>query len=640
MSDRSAVVVVNYASSHLVAANLPASTTDDQVVVVVDSWSDEAERASMVELAAEHGWILEVPAVNTGFGAGMNIGVRRALLEGATSVVLLNPDARVEPEGLRRLIDQVEADPTLLLAPRIVRPDGRPWQSTVMDLRLDDGTVGSSRRRASGARVMEWVSGAVMVMSAELWRRVEGFDDDYFLYWEDIDLCRRVHDAGGRVGVDESVTAVHDEGGTHSDGGARAKSEAFYYYNIRNRGLYATKWLPKGDRTRWAVATPRTALAVLLTGGRRQFVQGLKPWRAYARGVLASYRVMSTAPRPATGPRVRVLESFPTPTAATNPYITQLHAALAADPQLAVRCWSWWGALSGGYDVFHTHWTEALIESRGRLSTAARRLLFGVFLVRLRLTRTPIVRTVHNLERPSGLSWTERRLLDAVDRLTAARVVLNEFTPVPAGAPNVVIPHGHYRDWFAAHPTPPAIAGRIAFIGKIRRYKNVEGLAQAFSALPRDDKDFSLHIAGKPSSRELARALESGAASDPRISLTLGFVSDADLVREVGESELVVLPYHEMHNSGSVLAALSLNRPVLVPDNAFNRALADEVGPGWVVTFDGALTADVLVEALHKGRVTQRSPSPDLAQREWSDVGERHRQVFRQALAVVRPGWG
>ena len=67
-------------------------------------------------------------------------------------------------------------------------------------------------------------------------------------------------------------------------------------------------------------------------------------------------------------------------------------------------------------------------------------------------------------------------------------------------------------------------------------------------------------------------------------------------MREVSESELVVLPYHQMHNSGSVLAALSLDRSVLVPDSEFNRSLAEEVGPGWVVTYDGDLTAESILQ--------------------------------------------
>ncbi len=649
-ASRAAVVVVNYGSSDLLATNLAACTAPGDLVVVVDSWSDAEVRQEVLQLGGERGWLVITPDHNTGFGTGINLGVARALEEGATSVVLLNPDARLDPGDRARLVDQVEADHGLLLAPRIVRPDGSPWMSGLMDLRLADGTNRSSRHRRPGMAVMEWVSGAVMVLSRELWEQVGGFDDDYFLYWEDVDLCRRVHEAGGAVRVDDRITAVHDEGGTHADGGGRAKAEAFYYYNIRNRALFAAKWLDAPNRARWARRAPSAAWDTMLTGGRRQFVESLRPWRALVRGLLASIRI-SVAGAPSSTPpaatrvtampepsdTVRVLESFNSPGPLTNPYITQLRDALVATPGVRVHCWDWKFALFGAYDVFHTHWTEVLIESRGTIATALRRLLFGLFLVRLWVTRTAVVRTVHNLELPSGLSRVEVLLLTLADRLTTARIALNEFTPVPEGTPYALIPHGHYRDWYGRCPEPVTVPNRLAFIGKVRRYKNVEGLARAFSALPAA-AGYSLHISGKPSSSDLADALQAFAAADPRIELELGFIEDDDLVREVGEAELVVLPYHEMHNSGSVLAVLSLDRPVLVPENAFNAALAAEVGPGWVLTFPEELSADAIVEGLAAARERPRGVRPDLSRREWSDAGTRHLVLFRESIAAMRGG--
>lgn len=650
---RPAVIVVNYGSSELLARNLTASTNRGDLVVVVDSWSDEAERAAVLRLAGAHGWLVETPDINTGFGVGMNLGAARALAEGATSLLLLNPDARIAPSAAGRLFAQVEAERSLLLAPRILRPDGTVWMTTTMDLRLSDGTNRSSRHREPGMDVMVWVSGAVMALSAELWLRIGGFDDDYFLYWEDVDLCRRVHAAGGSIRVDETTTAVHDEGGTHADGQGRAKSEAFYYYNIRNRALYAAKWLEPTDRSRWTARTLSTAWDTMLTGGRRQFLEGVRPWRALARGITASVAIslrpgssgstlgptamvsgMPAADAPAD---VRVLESFPTPSRLTNPYITQLRDALVDTPGVRVHCWDWKFALLGGYDVFHAHWPEALIEGRDRWRTAMRRLLYALFLLRLWVTRVPIVRTAHNLELPSGLSASEVLLLRATDRLTVERIVLNEFTPVPPGSGRAEIAHGHYRDWYGRFPEPAPVPGRVAFIGKIRRYKNVEGLARAFSDLPADaGVDYSLRIAGNPSSPELAAALEAFAQADDRIVLSLGFVEDEDLVREVGEAELVVLPYHEMHNSGSVLAVLSLDRPVLVPENEFNARLAAEVGPGWVLMFTGDLTADDIAAGLRTARAGERAARPDLTARDWAEAGERHLGAFREAIAIVR----
>lgn len=329
---------------------------------------------------------------------------------------------------------------------------------------------------------------------------------------------------------------------------------------------------------------------------------------------------------------VHVLQSYRGPGPQTNPYIIQLHESLAATPGVQPHAHSWRTALIGRYDVFHAHWPEALIERRGPISTFGRRVLYALVLARMAVQGIPVVRTVHNVELPQGIGRVERLLLGWTDRLTRMRILLNEFTPVPAGARTTLIEHGHYRDWFAKFPPADSVAGRVLFFGKVRRYKNVEGLLRAF----RDSADeaLSLRVVGSPSSEELADALRAEAGDDPRIALHLRFVDDAELVREVGESRLVVLPYPEMHNSGSVLAALSLDRAVLVPDNAFNRALAEEVGEGWVIRFTGDLdTRDIergaaAVEAL-PGR-------PDLGRRDWGDTGRRHLAAYRDAIAARR----
>ncbi|WP_240739803.1 glycosyl transferase [Leucobacter triazinivorans] len=325
---------------------------------------------------------------------------------------------------------------------------------------------------------------------------------------------------------------------------------------------------------------------------------------------------------------MRVLQSYIGPGPRTNPYIVQLHDRLAATPGVAVRGFSWRTALLGRYDVFHAHWPEALIERRGRLSTLARTSLYALFLARASVQGIPIVRTVHNIELPSGIGRIERLLLAWTDRLTRMRILLNEFTPVPPEAATMLIEHGHYRDWFARFPQAAPARGRLLFFGKVRRYKNVEGLLRVFRRLA--DPTASLRIVGSPSSAELAQSLRSAAGDDPRVGLALDFVDDAELVREAGEAQVVVLPYPEMHNSGSVLAALSLDRAVLVPDNAFNRALADEVGSAWVIRFAGELQPSDLERALAETAAQQGRP--DLGRREWGETGRRHLTAYRIAI--------
>ncbi len=331
-----------------------------------------------------------------------------------------------------------------------------------------------------------------------------------------------------------------------------------------------------------------------------------------------------------------VMESFPAIRPTTNPYITQLWTALRDEPRLEMQFFSWRRALVGRYDVFHVHWPEQLMGGWTRKGRLARRLLTALFCLRLWVTRTPVVRTWHNLERPTGLAWIDHRLLDALDRLTRLRIRLNPVSPMPAGAPHVTILHGDYKDWFAAHPRREARPGRLGYVGLIRRYKGVEELLEAFAGLDRPDA--SLHVAGSPSSEELASAVRTATQVDPRVTARLEYLDDADLVQEVTASALVVLPYRHMHNSGAVLASLSLDRPVLVPDNEVTRELGKEVGDDWVLRFSPPLTVDHLAEALEKvSQAPGPGAVPDLSRRSWARAGVEHADAFISARGSRHP---
>lgn len=348
------------------------------------------------------------------------------------------------------------------------------------------------------------------------------------------------------------------------------------------------------------------------------------------------HRVPEARPDPRGAPKpMVVLESFREPKPTTNPYITQLYRALGARDDIEVVPFSFRRALLGRYDVAHLHWPEVLMGSQKWTGRTARRLLTAAVVARWRLSRTPVVRTLHNLHRPADIGWFDHRVLDQIDAATALDIRLNEHTPPRPGIAGTVIPHGHYRDWFgplrAGAETEP-VSGRIVYAGLVRRYKGVEDLVAAFTGW--DDPSVSLHIAGKPSTVDLAEGLRASAQGDARVSFDLRFLEEPELVQTITSAELVVLPYRHMHNSGTALAALSLGRPVLVPDNDVNRDLAREVGPGWVHLFSGALTTDVLAQTLRAAQ--QQRGRPDLSAREWPESARAHVEAFHRAHRAHR----
>lgn len=286
-----AVITVNYGSSALIAENFGRlALPPEGRLIIVDSFSSAAEREAVRTVAAALGAECVLLDENLGYGGGTNAGAARALELGAEVIVPLNPDASIAIDDLRRIVDAAHGTRDLV-SPRIVTGTGANWFAGA-DLYLDDGTTAgrAARARHEGRPRREWATGACFALSADVWRDLDGFDEEYFLYWEDIDLSHRVLDAGGALVLADAVV-VHDEGGTHEgETTDRAKSPTYYYFNIRNRMMYARKHLDQDGIRRWRRSSLRVGYGILLQGGRRQLLSAA-PWRAYARGVRDGFRV-------------------------------------------------------------------------------------------------------------------------------------------------------------------------------------------------------------------------------------------------------------------------------------------------------------------------------------------------------------
>jgi len=190
---------------------------------------------------------------NLGFGRGVNQGLAAT---SASTVLIMNPDCRLEPGALAALEDELRRRPRCaLVGPRILNPDGSVQGSARGDPDMLTGFFGRSTalRRllpwlpvaqrnvvdntvAAGAPsvVVDWLSGACVLAKREALATVGGFDERYFLYWEDADLCRRLRAQGHHVRYVPAATAVHRVG--HSSKTARGPSvrafhdSAYLYY--------------------------------------------------------------------------------------------------------------------------------------------------------------------------------------------------------------------------------------------------------------------------------------------------------------------------------------------------------------------------------------------------------------------------
>lgn len=334
-----------------------------------------------------------------------------------------------------------------------------------------------------------------------------------------------------------------------------------------------------------------------------------------------------------SGRRLRVLESLVEPRPTTNPYLVQLTEALNSVDELDIAYFTYRRAILGRYDVLHIHWPELLMGGHRPIGRAVRRSLSALLVLRLRLTRVAVVRTWHNVEPPSGLARIDYAILRALENRTTLRINLNSVEP-PSEVPSVVILHGDYRQWFEPFPQADPQIGHIAYVGLVRRYKGIESLVEAFAST--SDPGLTLAVSGKPSTTDIAVSIARLADADARITFAPDFLSESELVRAITLSEVVVLPYRNMHNSGTVLACLSLARCVLVPDTVVNRSLQVEVGSDWVRLFTGTISPADVEDAVAAVRGRRPDSQPDLSARGWQSVGTHHFEAFRRAVELVR----
>jgi len=168
---------------------------------------------------------------------------------------------------------------------RVRRPDGAGSR----------GEVISDRLLGDGRPARAWLPGTCLALHRDLLSKAGGFHEPYFLYWEDLDLSYRCQDVGGSLVIRHDLAVVHDEGGTQQRPGGRALSQRYYYWNCRNRLLFAARHLPTRQVVRWMLHTPAESWQIVLRGGRRQLLHSPAPLVAAVRGSLAGLMIAACA---------------------------------------------------------------------------------------------------------------------------------------------------------------------------------------------------------------------------------------------------------------------------------------------------------------------------------------------------------
>lgn len=255
------LIVVAADSGPLLAKSVGSALASDVPVevVLVDNASTDGEVERVIALYGDDARLhLLRNAENLGFGPACNRGAGIAT---GDVLVFLNPDCELSRGSVRGMREALDADGRIgLLGVMVCDPGGLPARGNRRrdpDLRrLLMAVTGLARFESrwpslagvempaavdDGRRVetLEAVSGACMAMPRTIFEMLEGFDEGYFLHFEDLDLCRRTRDAGRTVAIAHAVRVTHAQGSS-----SRARPLFVLRHKHRSMWRYFTKFDP------------------------------------------------------------------------------------------------------------------------------------------------------------------------------------------------------------------------------------------------------------------------------------------------------------------------------------------------------------------------------------------------------------
>jgi N-acetylglucosaminyl-diphospho-decaprenol L-rhamnosyltransferase len=269
-AERVTVVTVTYQSVALVEDLVRVLSQFPRTIVIDNASSDGTAEALTHRLPQAQ--VLRMHA-NCGFGPANNAGVARAV---TPYVLLLNPDCDIGTAALEQLVATADAYPSAaIIAPQGWHAENRPQVSyrqafyeprCAQPYRIPDGTCSA-----------KWLHGCCMLVRVEAFRCFGGFDERFFLYYEDDDLCLRAIEAGFECLLEPKADVLHP-GGKSSAPSWRTHFRKNFYF-VQSRQLILRKYVGSGAarRYRWrtAFAAPFAALLYTVLLQRRQVIKWL-----------------------------------------------------------------------------------------------------------------------------------------------------------------------------------------------------------------------------------------------------------------------------------------------------------------------------------------------------------------------------
>lgn len=236
-----AAIVVTYRSAETIALCIERLRSADGVtsIRVIDNGSDDGTVQIVQRLASIEPRLRFIAnPENPGFAVGCNQGARECT---DATLAFVNPDCLVDPDTLSRLASWSTRLDGALVGAELRDEDGAAdpasrrrdpdFSAMVAGLLTGGSTALAVANNGEAIQSVDAISGALMVMPRRLFEQVGGFDEGYRLHAEDLDLCRRVRDAGATVAVANAVQVVHLRG-------VSSRSRPVFVEWHKHRGLW------------------------------------------------------------------------------------------------------------------------------------------------------------------------------------------------------------------------------------------------------------------------------------------------------------------------------------------------------------------------------------------------------------------
>ena len=199
------IIIVSYNTADWIGICLDSIAADSDCskeIFVLDNASSDG---TVEYINNNYPWVhFVVNSENRGFAAANNQVLSRCR---GKYIFFLNPDTKIKPGSFRKLISFMEANPHIGLAgSRVIYSDGTLQESVSYRY---PGQRYATHELSGLKGLIACVLGASMIARAEIINKVRGFDEDYFLYGEDQDLCLRIRKAGYEIGYCEDAIVVH-----------------------------------------------------------------------------------------------------------------------------------------------------------------------------------------------------------------------------------------------------------------------------------------------------------------------------------------------------------------------------------------------------------------------------------------------